>query len=168
MKRKAQTQSSIQARPNATGRAHKQRASKPQKPEIVLLAVVGMSPAVLTETIWALAQEAEPVLPSRIIAITTTGGREQIRRSLFEPLPRFNGQTAWQALRAVLEKRGMNLQDRLRFGITPDDIRVITAADRASGQSVELADIRTPAHNETAADSSSNRCAPSWRIRTRL
>jgi hypothetical protein len=40
------------------------------RPEVVLLAVTGMSPAILTETIWALAQENPPILPDRIAVLT--------------------------------------------------------------------------------------------------
>src|SRR5438094_6233204 len=35
----------------------------PSSSEVVLLAVIGMSPAILTETIWALAEEQPAVLP---------------------------------------------------------------------------------------------------------
>ena len=41
------------------------------KSEIVLLAVTGMSPAVLTETVWALAQERPPIIPNRVVVLTT-------------------------------------------------------------------------------------------------
>ena len=41
---------------------------------------------------------------------------------------------------------------RLRFGTTGDDVRVITGLETASQRSRELADIRTPADNEAAAD----------------
>ena len=35
--------------------------------ERVLFAVLGMSPAVLTETVWALARETPPVIPHRVV-----------------------------------------------------------------------------------------------------
>lgn len=122
--------------------------------EIVLLAVTGMSPAILTETVWALAHPAdgsEPVIPTRIIAVTTTRGRDELRR-LFRPSESFAGLTPWAALRQSLEAQGLDLHGRLRFGETGDDLRVITAADPASGISRELADLRTPSDNEAAAD----------------
>ncbi len=121
-------------------------------PEVVLLAVTGMSTAVLTETLWALAHEPEPVIPSRIVVVTTSDGREAIRKELFEPLPRFGGRTAWETFRAALGAAGFDLSHRLRFGTTGDDIRVITTTDPASGQSVELADLRSPHDCEAAAD----------------
>lgn len=120
----------------------------------ILLAVTGMSPAVLTETVWALACPAdgtEPIIPSRVIAVTTSQGRKPLRQ-LFLPVDRFGGLSPWEALRQALVARGHDLTGRLRFGDTADDLRVITAADPATGQSRELADLRTPADNEAAAD----------------
>ncbi len=122
------------------------------KSEIVLLAVTGMSPAVLTETVWALAHEAEPVLPSRVVALTTLRGRQEIERQLFRPLVRFAGKTGWEALRQAIVGEGLDVSARLRFGTTADDIRVITGVERVSQRSRELEDIRTPADNEAAAD----------------
>jgi len=120
--------------------------------EIVLLAVTGMSPAILTETVWALATAPKPLIPSRVIALTTTAGRAEIKRQLFDPHPRFGGKSAWDSLREVLKARGVGLEGSLRFGQTPDDIRVITTADPATGHSQELPDIRTPSENEAAAN----------------
>ncbi len=120
--------------------------------EIVLLAVTGMSPAVLTETVWALAHEDPPWLPTRVIAITTALGRAEIERQLFTPLVRFEGQSPWDTLRAALAKEGFAIADRLRFGATADDIRVITAAEGPTHRSCELADLRSAAENEAAAD----------------
>ena len=122
------------------------------QPDTILLAVIGMSPAVLTETVWALACEPVPVIPSRIIVVTTAMGRTEIIKWLFEPLPRFSGQTAWETLRTALAVRGHDLTGKLRFGTTPDDIRVITAAEPATGRTRELDDLRTPADNEAASD----------------
>jgi len=119
--------------------------------DVVLLAVTGMSPAVLTETIWALAQEQRPVVPSRVIVLTTVRGRDSLR-ALFQPSSKIEGLTPWTALRLNLEQQGHALKGRLRFGETSDDIRVITAPDSATGQSVELSDLRSLADNEATAD----------------
>lgn len=111
-----------------------------------------MSPAVLTETVWALAHEPEPVIPHRVIAVTTAAGRDQIRRLLLAPSPRLEGRPPWDALRTSLVEAGHGLDGRLRFGGTADDLRVITAMDAATGQTRELDDLRTPADNTAAAD----------------
>lgn len=128
-----------------------------------------MSPSIVTETVWALAHEKPPVIPNRIIAVTTTAGREAIRRELFATpsggtravaAERRRDRDAvrpsalpcvWDQLRCALAARGFPLASKLRFGTTADDIRVFTRAD-ARGRSVELEDIRTPADNEAAAD----------------
>ena len=107
----------------------------------------------LTETIWALAHEKPPVIPDRVVVITTASGREAIQRELFE-LQDQKGEApgcVWDALLATLRKGGIALEGKLRFGVTADDIRVFTRAD-ASGRSGELEDIRTPADNEAASD----------------
>ena len=44
-------------------------------PEVVLLAVTGMSPAILTETVWALAQENPPVNCSAFFSAIAAKGR---------------------------------------------------------------------------------------------
>ncbi|MCZ7641236.1 MAG: CRISPR-associated ring nuclease Csm6 [Verrucomicrobia bacterium] len=122
------------------------------QPETVLLAVTGMSPAVLTETVWALAHEPEPVIPSRVIVLTTASGRDALVARLFAPHPAFAGRSPWDTLREALAGEGHDLRGRLRFGTTPDDIRVITAVDPATGRSRELDDLRSPADNEAAAN----------------
>jgi len=118
--------------------------------QTVLLAVTGMSPAILTETIWALAMR-EKTIPFRVIAVTTAAGRERLR-AVWMPDPALGGLTPWEALRSALEAAGHRLDGRLRFGDTADDIRVITSSDRSTGRSVELEDIRTAADNTAAAD----------------
>lgn len=117
-----------------------------------LVAVTGMSPAVLTETVWALAHEAEPVIPNRVVAITTLAGREMLLRELFEPREALGGVCVWDDLRRALSEQGHDLSDRLRFGTTADDVRVITCMESASGRSRELADLRNLQENEAAAD----------------
>lgn len=134
------------------GPNRKKLESQPPQPETVLLAVTGMSPAILTETIWALAHETPPSIPARVVAITTAGGRAQLESQLFHPEPRFGGRCPWDALRDALTTAGHDLTGRLRFGTTADDIRVITAANPASGRTRELTDLRTAADNEAAAD----------------
>lgn len=126
----------------------------PPAAETILLAVTGMSPAILTETLWALAHpkdDSEPVIPHRVIAVTTTQGRDKLA-ALFAPAAQLGGVAPWDALRAALQAEGHDLTGRLRFGHTPDDLRVITAADPATGRSLELPDIRNRADNEAAAD----------------
>lgn len=44
----------------------------------ILVQVMGMSPAVVTETMWALAHRAEPFRPEEVHIITTSRGRDQV------------------------------------------------------------------------------------------
>jgi CRISPR-associated protein (TIGR02584 family) len=121
--------------------------------ETVLLAVTGMSPAVLTETIWALAHEEPSLIPSRVIVLTTRTGKEQLERELFSPHPGFDEKCAWDSLREHLEMRGHDLKGKLRFdSASSDDLRVLTRWDEATHRKPPLDDIRTSEENEAAAN----------------
>ncbi|RME70786.1 MAG: TIGR02584 family CRISPR-associated protein [Verrucomicrobia bacterium] len=127
----------------------------PKTTETILLAVTGMSPAILTETIWALAHPGapadEPVIPDRIVAVTTAEGRHRLE-AIFTPTPQLENRSPWDALRRALAAEGHDLRGKLRFGTTSADIRVITATDPDTARSHELPDIRNRAENEAAAD----------------
>mgnify|MGYP001028997764 CR=1 FL=1 len=51
--------------------------------ERTLVFVAGATPQIITETVWALCQEGRPVPKTQIFALTTTAGRDHIRRALF-------------------------------------------------------------------------------------
>src|SRR6266478_2847945 len=93
------------------------------RPEVVLLAVTGMSPAILTETVWALAQENPPALPDLVVVLTTTAGKAQIEQELFTPQTHFNDQCGWDCLREKLQENGLEVARRLRFDPGTDDLR---------------------------------------------
>jgi CRISPR-associated protein (TIGR02584 family) len=116
-----------------------------RKPEIskdtILFAVTGMTPAVLTETVWALAHETTAVVPDRVVVVTTSTGRNQIGVELF------GKEGVWDSLRKAV-KAG----SRLQFGTTASDIRIFTAQDPGTGRTVELDDLRTASDNAAAAD----------------
>ena len=107
----------------------------------VLFAVLGISPAILTETIWALAHETEPFIPERVVALTTTTGRACIQRALFDS-------GGWDRLIRALEKKGLPVKGRLRFGPAGDHIRLFPRADGRG----DLEDIVTAEESMTAAD----------------
>lgn len=104
----------------------------------VLVAGVGLSPAVLTNTVWALAHEKEPVVPDEVVAITTETGRTCIREQLLE-------REAWWRLYHALEAKGFEVENKLAFGAS-DSIRVIGDGKR------DYDDIATPEQNDVAAD----------------
>src|ERR1700730_1756826 len=57
-------------------------------PRRVLLAVTGLSPQIITETLYALAAERKPAwIPTEIHVITTRPGAENERRTLLSDAP---------------------------------------------------------------------------------
>jgi CRISPR-associated protein (TIGR02584 family) len=111
--------------------------------ETILLAVTGLSPAIVTETVWALATRKPRVLPKRVVFITTQVGAVRISQQLHTALPAFGGQTAWQALRAALRAGDDEL--------IAEEPRLIGQANKKSGTFDPLDDIQTPEQNTLAA-----------------
>ncbi len=109
-----------------------------------LLAVTGMSPAIVTETVWALANEKPRTLPNRVVLITTSEGKKSLERDLFTATPQFGGLTVWEALRKAVKAQ----PDELLV----EGLRIIDAPDAQSGTMKPLPDIRTPAENTAAAN----------------
>lgn len=116
--------------------------------QVVLLSVTGQSPAVLTETVWALSKETPPVIPHRVVVLTTTMGRDTLVKELLSPPEN----CVWDQLRSRLEGLGHDLTGRLHFGQTPHDIRVFTTFDPKLKRNRELADIGSEEENAAAAD----------------
>lgn len=117
-------------------------------PHTTLLAVCGMSPAILTETLWALAHEDTPCLPDEIIVVTTTCGRVELERELFTPRPDWAGRTVWQTLRYSLLGANAEHDPRLQFR----ECRLITLPDPTTGRAREVDDLRTQLENAAAAE----------------
>ena len=112
----------------------------------VLFAVLGMTPSVLTETIWALACAPTPVLPDRVVVLTTTAGRDALSRQLF--LHGTDRLCGWDRLLKAIAQRGLSVEGHLKFGVASDHIRLFPAP---SGMA-DLADIATTEDNAVAAD----------------
>ncbi|MDP2823518.1 MAG: CRISPR-associated ring nuclease Csm6 [Sulfuritalea sp.] len=101
----------------------------------ILLAVTGLTPQVVTETLYALAASPAPTfVPTEIHLITTTEGAERARLSLLDPT---TGQ--FHALCRDYRLTGIEF--------AAENIHTIPDAD-----GVPLADIRTPEDNTLAAD----------------
>jgi len=125
----------------------------------ILIALCGTSPAILTETIWALAMEdsddpSSANLPHKIIVLTTTTGAKSIREQLLTPLENSPSGTPciWTQLRNALATRGFNIQDRLIFGDTSEHLKVFSKPDFETGFASPLDDIRTIDDQNAAAD----------------
>ncbi len=109
----------------------------------VLFAIVGLSPAVLTESVFALCTREEPDVPDRIIVVTTSRGYERTKEALF-----IKG--AWGSLVSYLnEKIGPGaLVGKLKFGPASDCLRLIPKL----GLSGDLDDILTSDDNKAVAN----------------
>ncbi len=105
--------------------------------ESVLICLCGCSPAVITETVWALYQETPALLVDRVVVITTGVGRQAIRRELFEG-------GVWDRLRMAMDAP----EGKLIFGDSGDSIRLVPDASRSR----ELDDIASDADSVVAAD----------------
>lgn len=115
--------------------------------ETTLIALLGTSPGILTETVWALATEASgPVVVDRVVVITTLEGQSRAVAELMTPDANYGGRTVWEALEDALATRGIDVAGKLRFG--PASIRVFPRPDDRG----HLEDIRTAEDNELAAD----------------
>jgi CRISPR-associated protein (TIGR02584 family) len=108
----------------------------------VLLAVSGLSPQVVTETVYGLAvsaPEAERFIPTEIEVITTTTGAERLRQSLFD--------SGKGILSALCRDYGLG-----KLAFDDSSLHCVTGPD---GQA--LADIRTADENARMADAIANR-----------
>ena len=112
---------------------------------VVLVAVMGTSPAVLTETVWALAHPddgGEPVIPDEIIVITTLGGEAAIHAQLF------GESKGWKRLLAAMKREKLPIEGKLLFGETRQSIRVLSDKSRMK----DLSDVASSDDNAQMAD----------------
>ncbi len=107
----------------------------------ILYAVLGISPAVLTETVWALAHENPPLIPHRIFVLTTKPGRQLLEQVLFI-------NEGWGRLKKALRQKGFPVHQRLSFGAASDYVRLLPKPDGDG----DLEDIVTPEDSQHAAD----------------
>ena len=108
-------------------------------PRRILLAVTGLSPQILTETLYALGVadtgDGQPFMPTEIHLLTTSTGKDLARAALLHP---DGGQ--FHALLANYPQLGRPVFDEAHIHLIRD----------AAGQ--PLPDIRTPEENACAAD----------------
>ena len=106
----------------------------------ILIAGIGTSPAVLTETVWALAHQKKPVVPDEIVVITTKSGREVLQETMMSGSP-----SAWERLKVALRKEKIAIEGKLVFG----EASVHAIPDKDGNV---LSDLRTGDDNLLAAD----------------
>lgn len=109
--------------------------------ETILLAGIGMSPAILTETVWSLAHQKGPILPDKIVVVTTAPGRKAMEESLFD-------NSEWNNMVAELNRKGIRTEGMLKFGEAQDHIRLLPAASGVNN----IEDITTPEESVASAD----------------
>lgn len=123
------------------------------KERVILVAVSGLSPAILTETVWALAEEDPENIPHEVVVLTTEQGKRAICEELLAP----GGMSAyglgeasiWEGLRDLLQQKygGQlpDLADRLKF-FADRHVRCFGV------DGVPMEDITSKAHNFALAD----------------
>ena len=107
---------------------------------IVLIATMGSSPAVLTETVWELAHAYKPIIPDEIVVLSARNSVDKLRHDLLE-----GSDPVWAKLRAALTKDKIKVDRKLVFG--PMSIHVIPDANKK-----EMWDLRSAEDNLLAAD----------------
>ena len=106
----------------------------------ILIAGMGTSPAVLTETVWALCHQKKPIVPDEIVVLVTKSGKERLCEELLS-----GEKPVWEKMLAALKKEKIKIDGKLVFGET--SIRVIPD-ERGNG----AWDLRSGEDNLRAAD----------------
>lgn len=149
MKKSTASTKPVKTRKGATADSSSSQASANSRPpRRVLLAVSGSSPAIITETVWALAEETPPVIPDQVVVVTTSNGETALKKQLLEPRPEWGGISVWQSLRQSLLGKNYARDSRLML----DPPVIVSRSDGATGASRLLEDIRTPEDNAAAAE----------------
>ena len=104
----------------------------------ILIAGMGTSPAVLTNTVWALAHGEKPVVPDEIVVFITKNGKTLLKKELFDD-------GVWADMLKSLAREGIDIDGKLLFGET--SIRSIPDV-----RGNEIDDLRTGDDNLRAAD----------------
>ena len=85
----------------------------------ILVATIGTTPAVLTETVWALAVNGkmcigESIIPDKVVTFTYEKCVDAFCRVIFEKDG--NATSGWERLKENLQKRKIKIKDKLKFG----------------------------------------------------
>ena len=82
-----------------------------QNRRIVLIATMGSSPAVLTETVWALSHEKKPIVPDEIVVLSARNSVDKMRRELLD-----GDSPVWDRLLLALKRDKIDIEGKLIFG----------------------------------------------------
>ena len=80
--------------------------------KVALVAILGVTPAVLTEAVWALAdrKDGDPVVPDEILVLTTGTGERVLKNTLGTHLTRGG---VWNSLKKDLAAKGLDTKGKL-------------------------------------------------------
>jgi len=127
----------------------------------ILMCVCGTSPAVITETLYALITQSEPFIPDEIHVVTTLAGKAKVLQELLAPgTGQFHALMAdWLPGRAIgFDESTVHVISQARAGQAPTPnpfgglMRESLEARAPAMRTTELADIQTSEDNEAAAD----------------
>ena len=107
---------------------------------VVLVTSMGMSPSVLTETVWALAHQSPSVVPDEVVVIVAKNAAGKLHKELLE-----GAHPVWQRLLFALRRDKIDIEGKLAFGVA--SIHVIPDA-----HGNEMWDLRSSGENLIAAD----------------
>lgn len=77
----------------------------------ILIAGLGISPAVLTCTVWALAHQRKPVIPDEIVILCTKTGRDKLLSVVFS-----GKNSIWERMLRAMAKEGLDIEGKLACG----------------------------------------------------
>lgn len=109
----------------------------------VLIVVLGISPAILTETVWALAVN-EGIVPNEIEIWTTKTGKDVFEKAVLTKDAK-TGKTVWDSLLDDLTKRKIDITDKL--ALDEDSWKIF-----ANTKKQHLEDLLTTEDNLATAD----------------
>lgn len=102
----------------------------------VLISTLGRNPQVLVETVWALANQKESIIPDKVIAVSMANYASEAKKNLL------GVRGGWKLLLGQLRKTNVRIAGRLKFG------NVTTAEDERG----VICDLRTNHDNMRCAD----------------
>lgn len=104
----------------------------------VLIAILGITPAVLTEAVWALVKQRN-IVPDEIVAFTTNKGKKRLSKDII-------ASGVWSRLVKALRDEGHNVKGKLKF----DDEGSVYLFKDANRKPIE--DLRSREDNLEAAN----------------
>lgn len=108
--------------------------------KVILIATMGASPAVLTETVWSLSHATLSVVPDEIVVLTPKNCADRLKKEILS-----GEESVWNRLLKELVKDKINIDGKLVFGEM--SIHVIPDAHKNA-----MWDLRSAEDNLLAAD----------------